>query len=95
MNTETVVIQLGNSDNKLSQIGWSQFVFEAKLVIERNVQEFHFFGGSSFDSPWQNACWVCEVLEGFKPQLESQLTECRKAYRQDSVAITYGETRFI
>lgn len=95
MNTETVVIQIGNSDNKLSQADWSQFIFEAKLVIERNVHEVHFFGGSAIDSPWQNACWVCEVLKGFKPQLESELTECRKSYGQDSVAITCGETRFI
>lgn len=90
--TTTVTIQIGNSDNKLSQREWSDYAGRMRLTISRNVDLVHFSGGSDWDSPWQNACWVCEVETAMIESLKKQIAHCRKNFNQDSVAVTYGET---
>lgn len=48
----TVVVQIGNSNNKLSQKDWSCFVSEIDDLIKDYKVQIHFRGGSSWDSPW-------------------------------------------
>ena len=90
---KTVIVQIGNSDNKLTQEEWSRYVADVKYFISVNVHKIHFCGGSSWDSIWQNACWVFEIEDD--TQLKFVLTKCREQWRQDSVAYTVGETSFI
>ena len=90
----TVVVQIGNSDNKLTQEDWSWFVSEIDDLIKDYKVQIHFRGGSSWDSPWQNACWVIEHISNYN-DFEKEITHIRKRYSQDSVAITYGETEFV
>lgn len=94
----TMVIQIGNSDNKLSQADWSRFVSEIDELISdhrhQNHTQIHFRGGSSWDSQWQNACWVIDHIANYST-FEKRITQIRKKYLQDSVAITYGETEFV
>lgn len=92
----TVTILIGNSDNKLTQQKWSLFIKETRTVIKLCCDEFHFNGGSQFDEPWQNACWVVipKNSECYE-MMKEQLTDVRKKYQQTSIAIMEGTTRFI
>lgn len=94
MNT-TVTVQIGNSDNKLSQVEWSRYISSVSDVVGDYSIQVHFSGGSSYDMPWQNACFVAEVAPGMIESLQSHLTEIRKQFGQDSIAITFGDTSFI
>lgn len=88
----TAVIQIGNTDDKLSQVEWCNFCKRMQEVISLHSHKIHFGGGSPFDAPWQNACWACEVEVHKSKALQEAVIDCRKQYRQDSVAFTFGET---
>jgi hypothetical protein len=91
----TVVIQIGNSDNKLSQVEWSTLIQSVDGAADAYSDRIHFKGGSAYTSIWQNACWVCEVRgEMMKPLLQDLSFQARK-FNQDSIAVTTGETKFI
>ena len=93
--TITVVIQIGNSDNNLTQGEWANFAASMHQTISHCVFRIHFKGGSDWDAPWQNACWVCEVAREAVDKLKREVEACRKNYRQDSASMTFGETVFI
>jgi hypothetical protein len=91
----TITIQIGNTDNKLSQNDWSHYVEATKQAIEKIVNEVHFFGGSPNWYPWQNVAWVVVLQEEMIPEIKQQLAFVRHSYKQDSVAWTEGETIFV
>ena len=91
---KTATVQIGNSDDKLTQKQWADFVAQIDEMIRR-VGEIHFFGGAGNFSPWQNAAWVFNIEDEHIDYLESCLVDIRCKFKQDSVAVTYGETRFI
>lgn len=90
----TVVIQIGNSDNKLTQVEWSQFVAYTRDEVQAHSDRIHFDGGCRYDAPWQNACFVSEVFTENQEPLREQLRRLAYKFRQDSIAITVGETTF-
>ena len=92
---KTVVIQIGNSDNKLTQNEWAHFAAAVDIAISGHAHTIHFKGGSDWDAPWQNACWVCEVHEATIPALKVALRQDRINARQDSVAMLVGDTMLI
>lgn len=91
----TVTIQIGNSDNKLGQKSWSEFIRETRAVVGKHCGQVHFDGGASFDSPWQNACIVAEVQEIDKQPLCDALSVVRRKFFQDSTAVTFGPTQLV
>ena len=91
----TVVVQIGNSDNKLTQGEWAHYVEAIRNVIRKNVSAIHFQGGSDWDAPWQNACWVCDIDHSFKDEFIASLLQVKNSYRQDSIALTWGHTDFL
>ena len=92
---KTIIIQIGNSDNKLRQVEWADFVETIKNIIGRYAVAIHFFGGSSNWENWQNACWVFDVNKADRIALSDALTAVRQKYQQDSLAWTEGKTVFI
>lgn len=92
---KTVCIQIGNSDNKLTQEEWAEFVQEIESIVNTPNTTVHFFGGSPSFETWQNACCVLEVDGRHINSLKRFLINCRKKYKQDSIAILEGETQFI
>ena len=92
---ETVTIQIGNSDNKLTQKQWSDFIRETRRVVGRHCCHVHFDGAASFDSPWQNVCIVAEVQTIDKQPLCDALGEVRSKFYQDSAAVTFGQTKMV
>lgn len=90
---KTVTIQIGNSDNKLSQSEWSLFVGDLASVVRVNCGEVFFCGHSAGDAPWQNHCVVTECNDlGW---LTEQLRQLVEKYDQDSIAVTAGATVFV
>lgn len=91
----TAVIQIGNSDDKLTQGEWSQFCGEVAGMVGRLSEEIHFAGASLGTQPWQNACWVFTPRPRVGSKIDRELTELAKVYRQDSIALTVGVTEFV
>lgn len=90
-------IQIGNSDNNLTQKEWSEYVkavHDATFETEGGV-ETHFFACSEGSHPWQNACWVIAIRETEVDAMLQAIATIRKKYRQDSVAVVLGYVRMI
>lgn len=93
---ETLTILIGNSDDKLTQAEWSQYVGDMQGLIDNWANQVHFAGFARPDAPWQNACWVVEWDTADLPTFNEELAELARAFRQDSIAIVVGgSTRFV
>jgi hypothetical protein len=91
----TITIQIGNSDDKLGQEEWSDFVKQTGAAISSHAEKIHFFGTSDAAKPWQNCAWVAEIEPDKGMLLRETLVNLRTFFRQDSVAWTEGQTRFL
>ena len=89
---KTVTIQIGNTDDKLRQAQWAQFVMDLDTVVKLDCGQVHFCGHSAGDAPWQNYCVVAECAD--LGCLQMQLSELAKKHGQDSIAMTAGNTVF-
>jgi hypothetical protein len=89
----TVTLQIGNTDNKLSQQEWSAFYKAIDNAVSYFARRVHFSGCSSSDEPRQNACWVFEIDND--EELRSAITRIRQDHRQDSAAWSVGVTEFL
>jgi hypothetical protein len=95
----TYVVQIGNSDNKLSQADWALFVNALKSLLSNLGVQIHFFGFSSPHAAWQNCCVVFEDPQhrdepGFEQALREHLADLAHLFEQDSIALTCGQTEF-
>ncbi len=90
-----ISVMAGNSDNKLTQQEWSEFVNELGGILAVHEIERHFLGGSETYRPWQNVCWVCDINPKDLESLKAQLRESRIDYRQTSVCLLAGKAEFI
>lgn len=93
--TKTVVIQIGNSDNKLSQEEWAQFCSELKSYLDSEHMNFQFCASSVGWEPWQNLALIFVCQDNEIPELRKNVTQIREKYRQDSAAWLEGVTKFI
>ena len=92
----TITLQIGNSDNKLTQVEWSEFVHEVGKTLEFLCGPIHFHGCSHGAARWQNAAWVAEIVS--PKNLDDVRTDLRiiaRKFRQDSIALTTGNTEFV
>ena len=93
---KTITVQIGNTDDKLTQAEWAHFFARMQLFISENSKEIYFSGVSLPCDPWQNACWVfCANHEENIPAIKKGASHLAKLFRQDSIAWTEGETEFI
>ena len=90
----TIAIQIGNSDDKLTQKQWAGFVLEFRCLVE-DMAQIHFWGASANYDPWQNLCCVANFYDNAIHTFKVRLTELRTKYQQDSAAVLIGETEFI
>lgn len=93
---KTITVQIGNSDDKLTQKTWSEFVarVNAEIKATQGVQ-LHFFANSYGAEIWQNSAWVFNIGEKEILDLQFRLEDLAKTYSQDSIAWTEGTTEFI
>lgn len=93
--SKTIIIQIGNSDDRLSQIEWSEFVNEVQQAVEIFANEIHFFGASSNWMRWQNAAWILSCDESNIRGFKHDMSKLGKQFKQDSIAWSESETEFI
>src|SRR5690348_9382101 len=96
----TVYVSIGNSDDKLTQGRWADFVREVWHVLMNRSVKVHGAWFSAPDSPYQNACWCVEFLSGtsFDPNYklaQGNLAKLAHVYGQDSIAWAVATTEFI
>lgn len=89
-----ICIQIGNTDNKLSQQKWSSFCRDLQTVCSARG-EIHFSGGSAIDAPWQNYCICLNVNEDAVDEFRECIKKLRTEYAQDSAAWLQGTTNFV
>lgn len=90
----TAMILIGNSDDKLAQTSWSQFIADVERLMYTVTEKRHFSGFSDARAPWQNACWVFD-LQVNEVDLGESLAKIARNYKQDSIALVIGETRLV
>lgn len=92
----TICIQIGNTDDKLSQKKWSEFCNGVKEICLDYVEcTIHFCAPSDGSLPWQNFCVVVEAEDDVIHWMKIDLITLRMRYNQDSIAILEGDTKFI
>ena len=87
-----ICIQIGNSDNKLTQQEWSEYCRAVRGICEAHG-DVHFSGGSPTDSAWQNYCVFVETPNA--DALRESVIKRRATHRQYAVAWLQGETQFV
>jgi len=96
---KTITVQIGNTDNKLSQRQWASFcnAVHRSIVYHTHdiVDAIHFSAPSVGWADWQNAAWVFSCADTEIDSLKSSLNAARLDYKQDSIAWTEGRTSFI
>lgn len=103
----TVTLSIGNTDDKLTQSEWSDYVKEFEKEA-RNLGHLQFYGFSSPDSPYQSCTIVLNVPEPFwrsrymntfdqwlDDVIIPSMVALRKEYRNDLIALTVGTTQFV
>jgi len=92
---KTVALQIGNSDDKLTQKEWNEFVVKFRLEILRKCDTMHFFGGPTNYERWQNICSVFEIKEENIDDLKENLKCLGSNFKQCSIAYLEGNTEFL
>ena len=91
----TATVQIGNSDDRLTQAQWHAYVDEIRTAIAESAVMVHFAAASHGDAPWQNYAWIFEIKKSEVSQLIAALYRIRAAYSQESIAWTSGKVEFI
>lgn len=91
----TIAIQIGNSDDKLTQKEWAEYVEQCRMLIRRFSSVIYFFGASSNWEEWQNAAWIFSCEMHYALILKENLTSICQHYKQDSIAWSECKTEFI
>lgn len=91
----TAVVQIGNSDDRLTQHRWAQFIERIDAAIGLWRHNTHFHGYPPGNAPWQNACWVFAINPDGVAPLRDDLARYARDFGQESIALTLGETVFV
>lgn len=90
-----IVISVGNTDNKLTQQEFSNYVKQIDALVETYCTQKHFFGGSNTYDAWQNVTWLCDIEQINLGNLEVHLSFARRYFKQDSIFFLSGVGKFI
>lgn len=99
---DTAIICIGNSDHKLTQIEWSEYVKDIDTFVDRWRFNVYFRGFPESAARWQNACWVLDARNLFGEPVglagdifRSELGRIAKRYKQDSIALVLGDSSMV
>lgn len=88
-------ISIGNSDDKLTQARWAEFVEQVSDTLHDHTYTRHGEWFSVPSAPWQNACWCVELLPQDAERLKFALADDAKAFDQDSIHWLAGDGEFL
>jgi len=89
-----ITVSIGNTDNRLTQQEWSDFVIEM-YAISQKFGKVHFFGGSPNWERWQNAAWIVEPETKTINVFLSAISELRMKWKQESAFVMIADGMFI
>lgn len=99
---DTATICIGNSDDKLTQHEWSEYVKSVDMFVDKWRFNVYFRGFPESAARWQNACWVLDARDlvgepaGMAVQiLRQDLAIIAKRYKQDSIALILGDSEMV
>jgi hypothetical protein len=92
----TVYVSIGNTDDKLTQLGWSRF-YQAVDEAVRAHETGGIYGVWISPSvvPYQNACWAFEIDERAEVTLRVELMDIAAFYAQDAITWAEAQTEFL
>lgn len=94
--TRTVHVAIGNSDDRLSQFEWHEFVGAVDTAVRLHALSVYGFWVSPSSSPYQNASWAVQLPnEEARDALRTQLAAAASRFRQESVAWNESRTEFL
>lgn len=92
----TATVCIGNSDDKLTQKRWSDYVSRVNEVIRTLSPQIFFQGYSDPRAPWQNACWVFQSIDVHdRDRIVTVLARLARIYDQEAIAFVVGDTFMI
>lgn len=91
----TVLVAIGNSDDKLTQREWAHFRACVDSMVRAYARHVHGAWVSPSADPYQNAAWSFQPLAGERDTLREGLGALAAQFRQDSIAWTEGRTEFV
>lgn len=89
---KTICVQIGNTDNKLTQQKWSFFCRELYDICWSNGT-IHFSGAPDTTQPYQNYCVVVETAHNV--DLKTLVSKLGERMGQDSIAWLEGDVEFV
>lgn len=90
-DTVTVWVGIGNSDDKVAQKHWPDFLDEIRHLSNAYASRFVGEWFSLADKPWQNAEFSWEMDRTQLDGLRADLAKARDLYRQDSICLQLVE----
>lgn len=96
VNEISVRVGIGNSDNKLTQRQWADFILDARALALEYARQVLGYWFSLADQPWQNAelGWIMPASR--LDALRGDLADLAEAYQQDSIALAIVDrTEFV
>ncbi|RTK96549.1 MAG: hypothetical protein EKK64_03705 [Neisseriaceae bacterium] len=91
----TVIVLIGNSDNKLTQKEWHYYASDVRTIIWIFEKETHFIGSTEPFSEYQSGCFVFVIEKEQLEELKNRLTLCKQRHNQNFIAMIVGNTQFI
>lgn len=92
----TVLVSIGNSDDRLTQREWAAYHEDVDRLVRRNADIVHGAWVSLPTAPWQNAAWAFDLANGLAAtSLRVSLRLVAEEYRQESIAWMQGYTEFL
>lgn len=93
---KTFYVTIGNSDDKLSQEAWSEFIDTTIHTIDTLTTGWEGQWYSSPISEFRNACFAFHLEdEAAFEELKMDLNELREHFNQDSITLATAEVEFI
>ena len=90
-----VFITIGNSDDRLTQSGWANFVSNLDTLLRAHATTVHGQFFSRPDSRYQSACWSVEIPDVRVEQVKQRAAKIAFMFDQDSIAWNPSTTEFI
>ena len=93
----TVYVTIGNSDNKLTQAEWSDFVYAVGVEVELTAEDWEIYGEwhSLGNSQYQNAVFSAPIPEDRLDDLRLNLRELARRFKQDSIAFAVAKSELL
>lgn len=85
-------VSIGNSDDKLTQEEWAEYWSDVNDVVVEYAGQVYGVWTSEANARYQNACWAFLVEDDDLNDLGNDLSEIRRRYRQDHIAVAKATT---